>query len=564
MVVATRVKSPVTTYAEDVLAGRIVAGPYVRLACERHLRDLDLGPARGLNFNEDKANRVFTFFEKFLLLSEGEHAGKPFILQPWQKFILGSLFGWEGADGYRRFRKFYGEIGKGAGKSPLAAGIGLYGLIADDEPGAEIYAAAVTRDQAGIMFTDAKRMVAASPYLQQRIDEGVNNLAYLSQNSFFRPVSSEARSLDGKRVHMALIDEVHEHRTPMVIQKMQAGTKGRRQPLIVEITNSGWDQTSICWQHHQYSVNVLEQVTDDDGWFAYVCALDKNDDWTDPSVWIKGNPNLGVSVTQRYLEEQVREAQAMPAQQNIVKRLNFCIWTEQAERWIDMSQWDACAGEPDVQFGDECFVGLDFASTVDLSAAVAAFPRNDGTYDVLCRFWRPEDTVIEAEKRDGVPYRLWAEQGYLELTPGTMMSDADIADDLLDWSAGWNVREYPYDRFNASGAAGRIQLAGGTVVTMNQGPEGMSAPCHLLEGLLASGKLRHGGHPILRWMASQMMVKYGANDSIRPWKPHGSGIRNDGIVALLMALGRASVHQDQGESGTKAPNVFIPGVNFNV
>lgn len=545
MVVAEpRVSSPVTTYAQDVLSGEIVAGPWVRLACERHLRDRDLGSLRGLTFSDKRADHAIRFFHEFLKLSEGEHAGQPFILQPWQQFILGSLFGWLGPDGYRRFRKFYGEIGKGAGKSPLAAGIGLYGMVADGEAGAEIYAAAVTRDQAGIMFTDAQHMVAASPDLSSRVDIGAHNLAMLATNSFFRPVSSEARSLDGKRVHMALIDEIHEHRTPMVVQKMQAGTKGRRQPLIVEITNSGWDQTSICWQHHEYSIRVLEQVVEDDGWFAYVCALDKDDDWRDPAVWVKGNPNLGVSVTTKYLEEQVREALAMPAQQNIVKRLNFCIWTEAAEGWIDMAQWDSCADAPQVEPGMSCFVGFDFAETVDLSAAVALFPQDDGSFDVLCRFWRPEDTVVEAEKRDRVPYRLWAQQGYLTLTPGTMMADADIADDMMEWASSYYVTEVACDRFGASGAIGRMQAEGLTALSIPQTLEHFTAPCHHMDGLLASGKLRHGGHPILRWMAAQSVIKHGPNDARRPYKVHGSGARDDGIVALLMALARAIVHQD--------------------
>ena len=322
MAVSAPAKSPVTTYAEAVQAGDIVAGPFVRLAAARHLRDLETGPARGLHFDHDAAERALRFFG-FLQLAEGEFAGKPFNLELWQQFIIGSLFGWMGADGYRRFRKAYIEIGKGNGKSPLAAGVGLYGLVADGEAGAEIYSAAVTRDQAGILWTDAKHMVEASAALRDRIDINVSNLAFSATNSYFRPVSSEARSLDGKRVFMALVDELHEHRTPMVVDKMQAGTKGRRQPLIFEITNSGYDRTSVCWQHHEYSRQILEGTLEDDGWFAYIAALDEGDDYRDRDVWIKANPNLGVSITHKYLEEQVREADGMPAKANIVKRLEL-------------------------------------------------------------------------------------------------------------------------------------------------------------------------------------------------------------------------------------------------
>jgi phage terminase large subunit-like protein len=222
-----------TAYALDVAAGKIIAGRPVRLACERHLRDLRDGHARGLFFDIAAAQFAIQFFT-FLTLAEGQHDGKPFILQPFQCFIVGSLFGWKGADGYRRFRTGYIEIGKGNGKSPLAAGIGVKGLIADGEAGAEIYAAAVMRDQAKIVWSDADKMIQASEALRARVLRTVNNLAVVNTHSFFRPISSEGRGLDGKRVHIALIDEVHEHPNPTVVDKMRAGTKGAGSPSYLK------------------------------------------------------------------------------------------------------------------------------------------------------------------------------------------------------------------------------------------------------------------------------------------------------------------------------------------
>jgi len=229
---------PTTAYARSVVAGEILAGRPVRLACERHIRDLEEGPSRGLRFDLDAAERAIRFFG-FLQLAEGEFAGQPFTLLPFQQFIIGSIFGWMGPDGFRRFRTAFIEIGKGNCKTKTAAGIGLYCLVMDNEEGAEVYAAATTREQARIAWADADKMVAASPYLARSVARNVSNLAVLATNSYFRPVSSEGRGLDGKRVHCAILDEIHEHPSPIVVDKMRAGTKQRRQALIFEITNSG-------------------------------------------------------------------------------------------------------------------------------------------------------------------------------------------------------------------------------------------------------------------------------------------------------------------------------------
>jgi len=297
----------VTAYARAVVEGEIVANRLVRLACERHLRDLEEGPARGLVWNPAKAGRAIRFFT-FLRLAEGPFDGKPFILQAWEAFVVGSVMGWYSRDVddgelVRRFRNAFVETGKGSGKSPLAGGLGAYGLVADDEAAAEIYSAAASRDQAGILWRDAKRMIEKSPALRSRVTIGAHSLSYDARDSLFQPVSSEAGNLHGKRVHIALIDEEHAHPNGDVIEAMRAGTKGRRNALIFRITNSGYDRHSVCWQDHEYSTNVLEGIVDDDAWFAFVCGLDmcdehrrqgapvdecpRCDQWTDEAVWPK-------------------------------------------------------------------------------------------------------------------------------------------------------------------------------------------------------------------------------------------------------------------------------------
>src|SRR5262245_51992515 len=247
----------VTAYATAVTRGTIVTGALVRLACQRHLDDLETGHERGLTWDLQSANRAIDFYPEFLKLSEGEHASQPFVLQPWQAFIVGSLFGWKGRDGYRRFRKAYIETGKGNGKTPLLAGIGLYGITFDDEPGAQVFAAAVTREQAGLLFKDVKAMAESSADLSRMLDIQQHAIANIPERASLKSVSSEGRSLDGLRVHIAMIDEVHEHRGTEVVRKLELGTKGRRQPLILEITNAGYDRASVCWADRETSVKVV-------------------------------------------------------------------------------------------------------------------------------------------------------------------------------------------------------------------------------------------------------------------------------------------------------------------
>lgn len=552
----------------------------VRLACERHIRDRDTGAERGLRFDTGAAQDVFDFFEQFLCLAEGEHAGRPFILQPFQKFILGSLFGWMGSDGYRRFRTAYIEIGKGNGKSPLAAGIGLYGLIADGEAGAEVYAAAVTRDQAKILFTDAENMVSLSPALSSRVENTVNNLAFPRTKSFFRAISSEAKALDGKRVHMALIDEIHEHPNAQVVDKMRAGTKGRRQALIFEITNSGYDRHSVCYQHHDYSEKVLRGIIENDSWFAYVCQLDACetcrtagkgapsddcgdcDDWRDENVWLKANPNLDVSITRKYLREQVTEAEGMPSKQNIVKRLNFCIWTEQAVRWIDMGRWDACGAPFDAAelAGRACYMGLDLASVDDLAALAAVFPpvEEGELYKALVWFWVPEESVHPRSKRGQVPYDVWVREGLIEATPGEAINYKWIRAKITEIADTYAIRRIAYDPWNASELTSDLETDGLEMVQFRQGFGSMAGPTKQLGRLILRGELAHGGNPVLRWNASNMTVATDPAGNVKPDKAKSTE-KIDGVVALIMALDGAIHHEPESTESvyeTRGARVF--------
>lgn len=539
---------PVHKYAEDVLNQRVVTGKLVKLACERHLSDLESGKERGLKWDGAPADRIIRFFPTVLRLAEGTHAGAPFELDPSQKFIVGSLFGWKNDDGTRRFRNAYVEQGKGNGKSPLAAGIGLYMTSADQEQGAQCFAAAVTRDQANILFQDAVKMVDASPELSKRFQKSGNrnvfNLAHLASGSFFRPVSSEGRGLDGKRVHFAAIDEIHEHPTPIVVHKMRAGTKGRRQALIFEITNSGFDRESICWHHHEYSRKIVQGWKKEspgltnDSWFAYICGLDEGDDWKDEAVWPKPNPLLDVSVTRKYIREQVQEALGMPIQQSIVQRLNFCIWTAGSARWVDPELWASCAavyGENDL-LGKTCYGGLDLAKEYDFSAFVLVFPGKPIRF--LPYMWLPEENLQKRAEQSGVQLDAWVKAGFLHTTPGNRIDFDFIRKQIRELGEKFRIMDIAYDPFGGTQISTELQDKDGfTVEKMRQGFLSLSEPTAMLMRLLKGHEIEHNNNPLFNWMIGNVVVVMDAAGNIKIEKAK-SGAHVDGPAALVNALAR--------------------------
>ncbi|WP_084115314.1 terminase large subunit [Paracoccus sphaerophysae] len=559
---------PVTAWARRVVSGKVVAGHLTRLACQRHLDDLKTGPSRGLVWDRAAALHAIEFFSH-LRHSTGEWAGQPFDLQPWQQFVVGSVFGWQRADGLRRFRTAYVEVARKNGKSALLAGIALYALVADGEAGAHVYAAATTRDQARIVFGEAERMVAASPALSTRVTRTVNNLAVLPTASWFRPLSADASKMDGLNVHFAAVDEVHEHPGPEIIQKLNTATGARRQPLIVEITTAGHDRHSVCRQHHEFSVKALEGTLPQetaDPWFAFIATIDAGDDWTDPKVWIKANPSLGVTVKPDDLKRQIDEAREMPAQQNAIRRLRLNEWTEQVTRWLDMEVWaegglSATAGGADIArelsrlerllAGRECYGGLDLARVNDLSAFLLLFPPTRDAalgslaekWIVLSRFWVPEEDIRRRARRDRVPYDVWRDQGFLVATPGNATDFAFIEAEILELAGRFDLRELSYDRTFAGEIVQHLEDEGINLVQFGQGFLSMAAPTAELERLAVSRLLWHGGHPVLRWNASNVAVRHDPAGNIKPDKERSSE-RIDGIVALCNALGRAMLRDE--------------------
>jgi phage terminase large subunit-like protein len=530
----------VDDYARAVLAGREPAGPLVRRACQRHLDDCAQQRPKGFTFHEASAIHAIEFIEHWVRLPDtADSVGDPlpFILQPWQAFIVGSLFGWRWtASGYRRFRYAYIEVGKGNGKTPLLAAVGLYGLIMDGQRAPEIYAAAADRDQAMIMYRDAVRMAQASPDLHTRIKySGANpthNMAY--GLGFFRPFSREQSSKSGTRPHMGLIDELHEHPNPEIVNKMRAGAKGNMDALFAEITNSGSDRTSICFEHHEHSRRVLEGIVQDERQFAYVCALDEDDDpLNDETCWSKVNPNLGISIQPEYLRDQVNAAKHIPSEANTVLRLNFCIWTQQQTRAIDMGLWQKCEpAPPDRELvGVPCYGGLDLGMSDDFSAWVRIWTLPDGRVVVKCRFWLPQAAL---EAHPDRPYAHWQRSGLIDVTEGNTTDYDVIERQVLADCQGSGVREVAYDKRFAEQMAQHLLGAGVTMVDQAQGFQ-LTEAIRRKGELIATGKLCHGHHEVLGWMASNYVVRHGLRGDVRPDKEKAAD-KIDGQVALDMSL----------------------------
>lgn len=538
-------------YAERVAKGKLPACQLHRLACERHLTDL-AGAARGFHFDERAAGHAVRFFH-FLKHSKGEWAGVAFDLEEWQSFIIGSLFGWmREEDGTRRFRNAYIEIPKKNGKSTLAAGVGLYLFCADDEPGAEVYTAATKRDQARIVHGEAKRMVKASPTLNKRVTVHKDNLSIERSAAVYKPLGADADSLDGPNVHGAIIDELHAHKTRAMVDVLSDAGAARRQPMMFEITTAGYDRESICWEHHDHSAQVLSGVVEDPAWFAFLTSVDDDDDWSEELSWRKANPNYGVSVKTSDMREKATRALQIPAYQNTFRRLRLNQWTQQEERWMPVEDWDATAGifEPEELRGRECYAGLDLATGSDIAALVLVFPPergSEGPYHVLPFFWIPEDNMRERVQRDRVPYDLWARNGHLEATAGNVIDYKAILRRIVELGERQHIREIAFDRWGAQQISQELQDDYGfTVVPFGQGYASMSAPTRDLMVLTKQKRIRHGGHPVLRWMADNMVVRQDPAGNLKPDKGK-SREKIDGMVALIMGLARALVHQEAVE-----------------
>lgn len=495
-------------------------------------------------FDERAATGAERFFPRLLRHTKGEWAGQPFELQGWQREIVRDVFGWKRPDGTRRYRRVYIEIPRKNGKSTFAAGLALYLLFADGEPGAEVFSAAADRDQAAIVFDQAKLMVEGSPALGRFGQVFKRSIVAPSTASAYRVLSADAPTKHGLNSHGIIFDELHAQQNRDLWDVLSTSMGARRQPLLIAITTAGYDRESICWEQHEYARRVSEGIVDDPEQYTFIAAAGEDDDWTDEATWRKANPGYDVTVRGEYLAAECARAQQAPAYQNTFRRLHLNQWTQQAERWLDMSAWDACGFPVEAKAleGRACYGGLDLASSSDVAAFVLVFPEEDGErFSALPFFWIPRENMIERARRDRVPYDAWTRDGWMRSTEGNVIDLGYICRDVVELGKRFNIREIAFDRWGAVQVSQTLAGAGFEMVQFGQGFASMATPTRELLRLVLGGKLAHGGNPPLRWMADNLVVTQDPAGNVKPDKKR-SREKIDGMTALIMALDRALRH----------------------
>ena len=584
-----RVKKIVDDYMAGVLSGKVMACRFVILSVRRHLNDLRDGPARGLVFREDKAYHAVKFFSFLKLWKGKEFKGKEFVLAPHRVFITWVLMGWYKIDGTRRFRKAYDEEARKSSKTTYVGGIAAYFLIADGEESADVFCAAVKRDQAKLVWDNVKNLTKDTGF-SKNITYFTNRLYVEATNSKCEPLSSDAKSLDGLDTHFASLDELHAHPNGEVYNLIDDSIGARRQPMIFVITTAGFNQTGVCYEMRDYLTKILKGTIQDDSFFGIIFTLDTKkdwpdlkekreelqegevheDDWTNEDVWVKaapaiigttesgkkfgideqGNPVPGYMTKIEDMRDKCRIAQQVPSEQNnfLTKRLN--IWTQSENRWIDLALWDLNNVRPvteDTCRGRQCVGGIDLSAISDLTVWGMIFrdEQDKDLVDILFRVWCPEARLFDTKNKYRDQYKAWKEQGYLITTPGDAMDYDQIRANIVADNLKFQIQSISVDRgFQGYEFSQRLdkELGGDEknpkVIACGMGWVSMNGPCQELERLLLLKKLNHGGNPIARFAADNVSVKINPTGGGKSPNKASSQGKIDPIVVILLGLDR--------------------------
>ena len=506
------------------------------------------------HYDQNLADYACLFIEQ-LCHTKGTWAGKPFELIDWQEQIVRDLFGVIKENGYRQFNTAYVEIPKKQGKSELAAAIALLLTCGDGEERAEVYGCAADRNQAKIVFDVAVDMVRFCPALSKRVKilESQKRLEYLPTHSFYQVLSADVANKHGFNTHGVIFDELHTQPNRKLFDVMTKGSgDARMQPLFFLITTAGNDTNSICYEQHQKALDIMNGRKHDPTFYPVIFGADESEDWTDPKVWKKANPSLGITVGIDKVKAACESAKQNPGEENAFRQLRLNQWVKQSVRWMPMDKWDACAFpvDEDQLKGRVCYGGLDLSSTTDITAFVLVFPPlgEEDKYYVLPYFWVPEDTLDLRVRRDHVPYDTWKQQGFLETTEGNVIHYGYIEKFIENLGERFNIREIAFDRWGAVQMVQNLEGMGFTVVPFGQGFKDMSPPTKELMKLVLEKRIAHGGHPVLRWMMDNIFIKTDPAGNIKADKEKSTE-KIDGAIAMIMGLDRAvRGGNDTGES----------------
>ena len=537
---------PAEQYAQQVFNGEVLVCEYVTLAIKRYYNDLENALDKGWYFDRKAAQRAISFIEK-LKHTKGKWAGQRFKLEPWQQFILWNIFGWMKTDGTRRFRYVYVEIARKNGKTALSAGIGLYMLFADGEARPEVYSAATVKDQARICFSDAVEIVKKTD-LKNYLSPYRNSIVYELKGGTMKPLSSDYGTHDGLNPSCGIIDEFHAHKDSGMFDVIKSAFGARRQPLMFIITTAGFNKNGACYAYRSNVIKVLQGINEDDSLFGIIYTLDSKEEWDNPKMWIKSNPNLGVSVFPEYLSDQVNDAKNRPEAVRNVMTKNVNLWVDAEKTWILDDMWQKCIGTTDRESlrGCQCWGGLDLSNVSDITAYVLLFHENDH-FQLLPFFWIPEEKMLEKIRKENINYDKWVQHGYVKVTAGNILDYDFVKADILQIVEEFDLQSTAYDRWNASQTIIDLQNEGMECSPFGQGYGSMGAPTKEFEKIVLTQKLEHFGNPVLRWMIASTVVKTDPAGNIKPDKEK-SVQKIDGIVASIMALGEWMTAQSEEDN----------------
>lgn len=516
-------------YIEDVLSGRANVGKLIKLAVDRHIRDLSND---AFYFDEETASRVIKFFE-ILRHWKGEWAGERIKLESHQVFYIGQLFGWRlRENNLRRFRTSFKEVARKNAKTTECAGKAIYHLTKDGEPGAQVYFVATKEDQARIGFRDVQEIVRKTPELRNRLNVMVKSVMYGDGSA--KPLGSDSGTQDGFDPSWGVVDEYHAHKTDEMLNILESGMGARRQPVIDVITTAGFKKEHPCYAAlRKTSIEILKGIKQDDSLLALIYEMDEDDDWMDDSTWGKSNPNLGVSVKMDFLQNRFIKAKNEGGTKEVdFKTKNLNIWTDAAEVWIQDEIFCRCFGSVPDLTGKECYMGLDLASTSDMNSLALFFPGSPAY--LIVKYYVPEDTV-EQRIKDGADHRRWIDNGWLTVTPGNTTDYDYIIRDIVELADKYRVKVFGFDPWNARQTAIYVQDKGLKVEEVRQGVPSLGEPTKKLETMIRNTTIIFEANPILRWNAANVVIQKDSNDNIKMDKGKSTG-KIDGMVASAIAV----------------------------